>query len=132
MKKTALLVIIVIIMIFANGCRSKKTSINDFFDFPSESPKIIEVLYDDPNKASSFITDSDDIDMILSILFARSYKEVKTVTPKSNTRIRLIYDDYEVIVSLNGITDSSKKKYEPVSDDGLESLIITTIEKENN
>ena len=110
----------------------QKTSIKDFWEFPSESPKSIEVLYDDPNKESSFITNDDDIDMILNILFARVYKEVKTVTPKSNMRIRLIYDsENEIIISLNGITDSSNKKYESILEDGLESLILTAL-KENN
>ena len=132
MKKVLLFVILMITIIFANGCVSKKTSIKDFWEFPSESPKSIEVLYDDPNKESSFITNDDDIDMILNTLFARVYKEVKTVTPKSNMRIRLIYDsENEIIISLNGITDSSNKKYEPVSEDGLESLILTVL-KENN
>ena len=131
MKKVLLFVILMITIIFANGCVAKKTSIKDFWDFPSESPKSIEVLYDDPNKESSFIT-NDDIDMILNTLFARVYKEVKTVTPKSNMRIRLIYDsENEIIISLNGITDSSNKKYEPESEDGLESLILTAL-KENN
>lgn len=131
MKKVLLFVILMITIIFANGCVSKKTSIKDFWEFPSESPKSIEVLYDDPNKESSFITD-DDIDMILNTLFARVYKEVKTVTPKSNMRIRLIYDsENEIIISLNGITDSSNKKYEPESEDGLENLILTAL-KENN
>lgn len=131
MKKVLLFVILMITIIFANGCVAKKTSIKDFWDFPSESPKSIEVLYDDPNKESSFIT-NDDIDMILNTLFARVYKEVKTVTPKSNMRIRLIYDsENEIIISLNGITDSSNKKYEPESEDGLENLILTAL-KENN
>ena len=132
MKKVFLIVMIMISILFTIGCEQKKVSINDLINFPDQSPRCIEVLYDDPTISPSLITDDGDVAMIVNALFARVYKEVKTVTPKSNMRIKLIYDtDIEITISLNGITDSSQKKYEPLSDDGLENLILTVLREDN-
>ena len=119
-----MLSLVMILCFMLAGCGQENIPFNDIVVLPSDMPVSVSFIDDDPSIEPLIITDHSEISTILSTLNARAYREVKTVTPKSNARLKFVYDNgTEILVSLHGITDSSGKKYEPVSDDGLENTI---------
>lgn len=126
MKKAIAVAILLLFTNVLSGCGHNSISAKTILELPKEQPVSVEVFLDDPTIEPLTIMDGNKIDTIISMLSNRTYKEVKNVTPKSNTKIILKYENgTEKIISLNGVVDSSGKKFEPVSEDELESVIIS-------
>ena len=126
MKRLLIVAIYVLVLAALCACGSKERTCSDILKLPDENPVSIEVLYDDPSVRSAITSDEDAIEYIMSALLARTYTRVKTVSPGSNTRLKLKYSNgTEKTVGLHGITDGLGRKYEPAESDDLEADLST-------
>ena len=126
MRKLLLAAMVMIAVTALCACGSKNKTVNDILGLPAANPVSIEVRYDDPALRSVLINDADGIEYIMSALKERTYNKVKTVSPGTNTSLKLKYaDGTEKTAGLHGISDKAGRLYEPQTDDDLEAMLAS-------
>lgn len=109
MKKAISLVLVFILIACLVGCAKEVNTITDFSDFSDmtkDGTEKIEVTFDNHSGYPFYFTieDREDIDEIMSIIFASSFeKRGKEINDGSHTSIKIIQGEkeYSIHVSSN-------------------------------